>query len=315
MPAPETDWSVVVFARNEAASLRPCLEAIQQAVGRRDARVEVVLNGCTDASPALVRGFAAQAPLPVRLWQIGHADKSNAWNQYVHTIRAQARTHFFVDAYAKVQPGAFTALQAALDAQPEAQAAAAVPSCGRSAAATRAAMLVSPALHGSLHALRGSFLQRVRHASLNLPVGLYRGDGLIGSFVMHDLDAQSNPWNTRRIVVAPEASWQVRPLSPLRPADLRRWWNRRIQQARGRLEDAALREVIYQAGFGALPPLADSLLRGWIARHPEEVPADAFTRRALARLRLRQPPGAAELRASATSGQPEMTRLRTLPCV
>ncbi len=290
MRTTDPDWNIVVFGRNEAATLQPCLEAIARAVGTRHARVDVLLNGCTDGSAAVARRVAATLPVPVQVWEIELADKANAWNQYVHGIRRQARVHCFVDAYASVAPDAFTALDAALAASPQAQAAAAVPSSGRSAAATRAAMLAAPALHGSLHALRGSFVERIRAGGLLLPVGLYRGDGLIGSMAMHDLDAATNPWNPRNIVVVPEASWTVRALSPWRPADLRRWWNRRIQQARGRLEDAALREGIYQGGFGRLPRDADEMLRGWMARHPLEVPTDGFTRRALRRMQRRGQP-------------------------
>ncbi len=297
MTTHSTDWSIAVFARNEASSLRPCLDAIRAAIGSRRAMVDVVLNGCTDASPRVATEIAAQADIPVRVWQIGFADKSNAWNQFVHAIRPAAQTHFFVDAYATVRPNAFRLLQAELDLAPQAHAAAAVPSCGRSAAATREAMLANPALHGSLHALRGSFVERIAVAGLRLPVGMYRGDGLLGSMAMHDLDALTTPWNSWRIAVAGAATWQVRPLSPFRPADLRRYWNRRIQQARGRMEDAALRDCIYRTGFAGLPQNADAMLLEWLATTQAALPNDRFSR--LARQRLAEPrePGPAELLA------------------
>jgi hypothetical protein len=222
----------------------------------------VILNGTADGSAATVRRFAAASAIPLRLFDIRFADKSNAWNQYVHALAPAAALHVFVDAYARVTPGAIRALAAALAGEPFANVAAALPSCGRSAPAQRAQMWRSPALHGSLHALRGSFLDRVRAAGIRLPVGLYRGDGLIGSLAVHDLDAKANPWNTARIALAEEATWHVTPLSPLRPRDLRRLWNRRIQQARGRFEDVALRERIYRDNFSALPSFADDMLAG-----------------------------------------------------
>ncbi len=293
MPTPAFDWSIAVFARNEAASLAPCLEAIYAGLGGRRATVTLMLNGCTDGSGGVAAALAARAPVPVQVWQIGFADKSNAWNQFIHAVRPAAHHYAFLDAYARVQPGALAALRAALEATPSANAAAAVPSCGRSAAATRDAMLANPALHGSLHALRGDFVERIAARGLRLPVGLYRGDGLLGSMVMHDLDAAANPWDPARIAVAAGASWQVRPLSPLRPADLRRYWNRRIQQARGRLEDAALREAIYRDGFANLPRYADAMLLDWLAGNPP--PADRFSRLAVQRLRQPRSPGKAEL--------------------
>ena len=140
-------------------------------------------DGTTDDSAAAVRRFAARSGIPVQLFDIPFADKSNAWNQYVHALAPPAALHVFVDAYATVTPGAIRALAAALAENPGALAAAALPSCGRSAPAQRCQMRKSPALHGSLHALRGDFLDRIRAAGIRLPVGLYRGDGLIGSLV------------------------------------------------------------------------------------------------------------------------------------
>ena len=174
-------------------------------------------------------------------------------------------------------------------------------------------MLANPALHGSLHALRGDFVERIAARGLELPAGLYRGDGLLGSMVMHDLDAAANPWNPTRIAVAAGASWQVRPLSPLRPADLRRYWNRRIQQARGRLEDAALREAIYRDGFANLPRYADAMLLEWLASNPP--PADRFSRLALQRLRQPRTPGCAELVARRPVLAARTLRAEAVPCV
>ena len=313
MHTPAFDWSIAVFARNEAASLAPCLEAIYAALGGRCAAVTLVLNGCTDGSAALAVALAARAPVPVQVWQIGFADKANAWNQFIHALRPAARHYAFVDAYARVQPGALAALQAALQAAPEANAAAAVPSCGRSAAATRAAMLARPALHGSLHALRGSFVDRLAAAGQRLPVGLYRGDGLLGSLLMHDLNAAANPWNPARIAVADGASWVTSPLSPLRPADLKRYWNRRIQQARGRLEDAALRQAIYRDGFAGLPRHADAMLLEWLATNP--APADHFTRLALQRLRQPRTPGCTDLVARRPVVPARSLRAEAVSCV
>ena len=264
--------SVAVFARNEAAGLQDCLRALDVALDGQDASLTVVLNGTTDDSAGAVRRFAGAARHPVRLFDIPFADKSNAWNQYVHALAPSGgqgtALHVFVDAYATVTPGSIRALAAALAETPRALAAAALPSCGRSAPAQRSQMRRSPSLHGSLHALRGDFLDRVRAAGIRLPVGLYRGDGLIGSLVVHDLDAVANPWNIDRIVLAEAATWTVAPLSPFRPRDLQRLWNRRIQQARGGFEDAALRECIYSDNLTGLPPFADQMVADWLVRNP-----------------------------------------------
>ena len=76
------------------------------------------------------------------------------------------------------------------------------------------------------------------------------------------------PGDTDRIALAEAATWTVAPLSPFRPRDLRRLWNRRIQQARGRFEDAALKERIYAGNFVGLPLFAGGMATDWLARNP-----------------------------------------------
>ncbi|WP_431268584.1 hypothetical protein [Dankookia sp. P2] len=233
------------------------------------------------------------SPCPVRLFDIRFGDKSNAWNQYVHALAPAASMHVFVDGYAMVTPGAIRALAGALADNPQAHAAAALPSSGRSAPAQRAAMRRSPSLHGSLHALRGGFLDRIRAAGIRLPVGLYRGDGLVGSLVVHDLDALADPWDTSRIALAEAATWKVAPLSLLRPRDLRRLWNRRVQQARGSFEDAALKSWIYSANFTGLPSFADCMLAEWLKADPAALRGRTpFPRLAHARLAIPRAPSA-----------------------
>lgn len=259
----EVDWSIAVFARNEAASLPGCLQAIEEAARGVTAHLTVILNGTTDEShDVLRREMGRLAPLASG-YVIPFADKANAWNQFVYALRPRAWVYFFIDAYARVDAAALRELADSLEADNHANAAAAVPSTGRSAAALRAAMIAEGGLHGSLFALRRSFLDRLTADGLRLPIGLYRGDGLIGSFVRHDLDAR-RPWDRTRIRVAPGATWRTRPLSPWRPSDIRRQARRMIQQRRGRCEAEALRRIIREAGFKALPLFADLMLADWL---------------------------------------------------
>ncbi|MCR0985118.1 glycosyltransferase [Roseomonas populi] len=308
VPRPETpparldrgraEWAAAVFGRNEAAFIAGCIRALARAGEGRDLHVTVLLNGTTDASAALASAALHEAGLRGRVFLIPQADKANALNQFIHALRPRAETGFFVDAYAVVEPDALYRLAAGLREHPKAQAAAAVPSTGRSAAALRRRMRVEPGLHGSLFALRGGFLDRIAAAGLRLPLGFYRGDGLIGSLVMHDLDAARGGWRPERLLVEERATWSAPRLNPLRWQDARRHWHRLIQQGRGRLQWAALRDTLYAAdgaagGFGAMPHNADRQVLEWIARAPavrEPRPwRDPFAALALRRMR-RAPP-------------------------
>jgi len=291
-----TVWSAAVFGRNEAASIAPCLAALARAGRGQALQVTVLLNGTTDDSAARALEALQRLRQPGRVFGIPRGDKANAFNQFVRHLRPAAPVHVFVDAYAEVAPDALRHLHAALEARPGAQAAAALPSAGRSAARLRAEMLRESGLHGSLFALRDGFLDRLAAQGISLPLNLYRGDGLLGSLVLHDLDAQGGGWRHERIALVPEATWRAPRLQPWRWRDWRRQFRRLVQQARGRLQAAALREDIYGPGFSALPEDADARVLRWIAANPgARMPrpwGDPFA--ALAVAEMRRPPRATD---------------------
>jgi len=285
-------WSAVVFGRNEAAAIGDCIRALARAGEGQGLHITVLLNGTTDASAEEAVAAFRQSRQPGRVFTIEHGDKANAFNQFARHLRPRSDLHFFVDAYAAVAPDALRHLHAALQAAPRAHAAAALPSTGRSAARLRRIMLEHGGLHGSLFAMRDAFLERMVARGLRLPLGFYRGDGLIGSFVMHDLDAAHGGWLAERLVLAPEATWSAPTLQPWRWRDWRRHFRRQVQQARGRLQWASLREVIYPHGFTALPEDADARVLRWLEEDPNRTPRlwrDPFAVLALAEMRAGRP--------------------------
>ena len=286
-------WSAAIFGRNEAATIGACIHALAPAARGRTLHITLLLNGTTDGSHLEASSALRRSGLPGRIYVIAEGDKANAINHFIQHLRPPAETYFFVDAYAVVAADALRLLADALSDAPQAQAAAAVPRTGFSAARLRREMILNPGLHGSLFALRGEFVERIAELGLRLPLGLYRGDGLIGSFVLHDLDAAEGGWHGARIAVEPRASWDAVPLRPWRWRDLRRHWYRLIQQGRGRLQWAAIREKLYPHGFQALPADADACVLQWLEAAPaQRWPRpwrDPFAALALARMR-RAPP-------------------------
>ncbi len=292
--------SVAIFGRDEAEHIGACLHAVAVAGKATQAslHVTVLLNGSRDASADVAAAAIRESGLEARLYSIPHADKTNAINQYLHALRPRAALHVFVDAYATVRSDALAWLSLRLAEHPAAQAAAAMPSEGRSAAAMRAEMHRHPGLHGSLFALRGSFVERLAVAKIRLPVGLYRGDGLLGAMVMLDQDAASGGWLTERLILVPEASWAAPAWQPWRWRDVQRHLQRKLRQGRARLEWAALRPLIYRDGFAALPRDAGQMvMAGFGSGKPHRAPSfwrDPFASVALARIRQSGPPPAPE---------------------
>ena len=283
------DWQVGVFCQNEGDRLADCLRSIDAAVGARRALITVILNGSTDNSLAVVRATMGALNTPVQVFEIPVGDKSNAINAYVHDrhVRVDADLYFAVDGYAVINPGGLAAMESALRANPGALAASGMAGNGRtSPLENQRTAEVGGVFRGQFNAMRASFVCRMEEGGVRLPIGLYRGDGLLGSIAAHDLDPVGNTWENSRVLGVDNAVFLIKPLSPFRVRDLRRHLNRKVRQMRGLLENAAIRTVAHANGFTALPMFADDMIRDFLRAHP--IPAVALPDRPFMTLALRR---------------------------
>ena len=281
------DFHVAVFAANEGDAIARCVAAIDRAAGNSATHISVLLNGTTDASEARLRAV----PLlhaGMSVYRIARADKSNAINVFLRQLHGEAKLYVAVDGYAEIGDGALRALRDAAEQHPQAHIASGVPTAGRSAAATAAATLAGGVVNGQLYAMSAGFVRRFAELGVRLPVQLYRGDGLLGSIAAHDFRPTETTWDSQRVIGVAAATFRFRPLSWWRWRDVRRQYARWVRQARGRIENAAIQEIIYRDGYQALPENANAMIETWLASHRPEPrsPAEAyFTRRAIEALR------------------------------
>ena len=286
-PLPAWDVQVGVFGQNEASRIEACLASIAEAAGPRRVLVTVVLNGSTDGSAARAAAIAPQLPVEIRVVTIARPDKANAINRFFYELREDAALYVCVDAYVAIDPGAIAAIEARFAECPEARVVTGVAANGRTEMrAVQQTIEQGGIIHGQLYALCPAFLDRLTGAGIRLPVGLYRGDGLIGSFACHDLDAAHEPWVNQRLAGVAGARYQIDTLSMFRLRDLRRQFRRMVRQMRGVLENAAIKSVIYGGGYTALPDNADDMIRTFLDHHP--VPKVALQDRPFMALALRQ---------------------------
>lgn len=255
------DWQIAVFGQNEARRIGACIASLARAAGDRKVLVTVILNGCTDGSVEAALHAARAAGLPIDVWRIAHADKANAVNRFFFDLRVPARHYCCVDAYAVVGAGSLDGFEQCFKTRPGANLAASVPTNGRSQKrAARQILETGGVATGQFYGLAAYFLDRLVDRGLRLPIGLYRGDGLLGSMAAHDLDALGTPWNNARVPGAGGASFEIDSLSLFSPGDVRRQFRRKIRQMRGLLENAAIKRVIYSGGYEALPEYADEMI-------------------------------------------------------
>jgi hypothetical protein len=267
-----SSWSVaIIAARESAATLSRAINAALAACHTHEAVVDVLINGNPDLAQETA-ALAAQGTFPcgsvtLRIWSTPVGDKAHAWNQYVHDIWPGSDVAFFVDGYAEVRPDAFTLLDRGLAAAPDALGATGVPSSGRSAARHREHMLREGGFHGNMHALSGTALDTLRKKGIRLPLGLYRTDSLIGAALLYRLTPETTGWDTRRVVVAGDATWDVAGLGTLTLQNILSQAKRKLRQAQGDLENRAVAEhlSVRRLPLGQLPGTTHDLVNGWLS--------------------------------------------------
>lgn len=273
---PETAPSrsvAIISSRETLPTLDGCVRAALAAAGPHPVVIDLLING----NPALAHAAAAHARAwetpesRVKVWLIRQGDKAHAWNEYVHRIWTPGTTAFFLDAYAEPRSDAFIHLEQAL-ARPDAVAASGVPSCGRSARALREAMIREGGFHGNMHALSASTMARLRAMGFRLPLGLYRTDSMIGAVLRFNFDPANNRWYQHRIAVAAEATWDVHDNETLNLKNVLGQFKRRLRQARGQIENRAMREhlAVRRMAPQLMPRTVHELVHWWLKEQRHE---------------------------------------------
>lgn len=271
-------WSIAIFAcRETLATLSRCILAARNATGTHQAIIHVLVNGNDSLAreTALAATGWQTAHCEVRVWMIEQGDKAHAWNEYLHRIWTPDTLAFFLDAYAEAQPHALERLAAVFDGPTVALAATGVPSEGRSAAWQREKMLREGGLQGNLHVLGIPAMTRLRTLGFRMPLGLYRTDSLVNAVLNFNLDPAQNKWDASRIAVVGNASWDVQNIARLTLANIVGQIKRRVRQARGILENRAVREhlAVQRQSPESLPDTVHELVSKWLQSHAAEARA------------------------------------------
>jgi glycosyltransferase involved in cell wall biosynthesis len=292
--ATQWDWNVAVFCRNEQASIARCIASIAEAGRAHRTIITLIVNGSSDDSAATALAAASRHGAAIAIYTIPHGDKANAMNRFYYELREDAALYFFVDAYARISATALAEMAACLTTRPDIVAATGIATNGRTMQRRSILALVEGGqLHGQLHALRKDFIDRLVARNIRVPIGLYYGDGLVGSMAMHDLDPRHTAWEPKRIGASPNATYEIPVLSPLRVQDLKRQFHRKTRQMRGRLENLAIRTIVYDHGYEGLPEHADDMMEAYLAQHePPRTPLfdRPFQWRALHQIRTARRP-------------------------
>lgn len=270
---------VIVMAHNEERRIAACLASLP--TEREDVAVHVVVNGSTDRTAEIARGFL----VTVHDWPEG--GKSRSWNRIVlDTPGIDGETWVFVDGDAQVIPGSVDALARTLANNPTANAASGLPCNGRRAAHYQRALTESRGMFGDLYALSGGFVARLRASGIRLPDDLIGDDSLIGALAKTGLSDESD-WQEARIVPCPQAGFLCEPVSLASPAALKMQYKRMINYALRHWQNAIVTQIMRSAGPQGLPRRMAEIYPAHLgAIRPRRHPLWWwFDRQALARMR------------------------------
>ena len=269
---------VIFTARESLDVLIPSLEAAIRATNDNTV-IDVLVNGNQALADSLKRWkishITSNNNKRIRIWAIKTGDKANAWNQYFHKIWSGEELAFFSDGYVSLQENSIGLLSEAVLENEQALGGTGVPTTGQTARHLAKKMLGEGGFHGNFCCVRGSAIAEIRQRNFRIPLGLYRTDSLLGAVLTFGFDPAKNTWNPRRIHVHPQATWITPPKHWWRYQEWMAFTKRRIRQAKGILENAAIRDHL--AGRKQPPETlqktATELVNEWMKRCPREAQA------------------------------------------
>ena len=250
-PSRHVTWSICIFAQDEPWRLADCVGALDAAAPGGVFRAHIMVNGDHDETLAAARSLAA-ADRRVTTHYLSIPDKANAWNDYVYRIAGAGEAHVFIDGDAKPSANAISALCAALQENPEAYGAAALPVAGRSRRFWAERLIKNRYLSSNLYALSAEALALIRAQSIHLPLGLKGEDGLISYLLHTDFEGGADDSRREHIVVVEDATFEHEPLS-LNWADLKKLHMRLSQFSERRLQGYILYDLLKEKGVAAMP--------------------------------------------------------------
>lgn len=276
-------YAVAIFVSRESTerAMRTIVSALASALP--GTVIDVLINGNPELArslPSLCRNISVPKEKRLRLWNIELGDKANAWNQFAHSVFEDQEIVWFMDGYVTPIEGSFLSMQEGLKNHSSVLGATGVPTDGVSAARLQNEMRESGGLHGNLFCVRGSVIKRIADQEIRLPLGLYWVDGLVCALLNFNLKPSDHEWNPKRVWIDYQATWASDSLGALNMEGLMIQVRRAFRQARGRVENLALRDFLHtrKRNPETLPNSVNELVSNWVKENPLQAASSILSR-------------------------------------
>ena len=268
----------VVASRESFIAITNTLSCAIKAVPE-GSRIDVLINGNKDLADQTYHWATRSIPHKTRhlqIWNIPVGDKGNAWNQHIHAIWQRDMDAIYIDGYVRVTKDAISALSRTLAYNASSLGTSGLPTIGASAAKLRRQMQIEGGFHGNLCSIKSAALEQIRNRNIRIPLGIYRVDGLMGAFLSFGLDSSMHTWDPFRFIpLTAEASWVCDKKKWFHVRSLVAWKNRRERQARGDIENAAIKYHLTE--LKCLPEALPTNIRSLVSAWSDLRPLDART--------------------------------------
>lgn len=245
-------WSICIFAYNEERHLPVCIAALEKANKNKKAcEIHIVENGSSDETVKVAEVLAAADPR-ITLHQLPIADKTNAWNTYIHDIAPKSRFHFFIDGDVTPCAQAFDYLEEAFSAEPNAYAVAALPAAGRSQSKWSRRTLIERHINGNLYALSSEAIAEFRKRNIRMPIGSVGEDGLLRYILATNFEGGSDDSHNYRIAVSENAWFDFESLQ-VNPDDISLYRKRLQRYSKRHFQNKILYPLLKKNGIAAMP--------------------------------------------------------------
>ncbi len=237
-------YNIVMFAYNEEKNLKFSLTNVFKNIDNNIQKVYLLANGCTDNTVKVANDIKKQLNFTnLEIVEITLGDKCNAWNHYVHAIRANANCHFFIDADVSFSDQCFPILYNELcNTKPTPNIVAGYPLSGRNLSFYKMLVEERACFFGNLYGASKQYIEMVRAKEFKLPIGLNWIDSFLTKAANTDIEFLPDNLPSR-VIFKKGVGFKFESLSPFKIDDLKLYKNRIARYELGKIQEIYLDSI------------------------------------------------------------------------
>ncbi|WP_371192496.1 glycosyltransferase family A protein [Glaciecola sp. SC05] len=231
-------YNIIMFAYNESDNLKHSLTNVFNNIDNRVQHVYLLANGCTDNTVMVANAIKEKLKFEqLKVIEIKLGDKCNAWNHYVHEIKAEAECHFFIDADVIFSEKCFPILyDEMMNADPKPNIVAGYPLSGRNLDFYQMLVEERACFYGNLYGASEHYIKMVRDKPFHLPIGLNWIDSFLTKAANTDIQfLKDNLPN--RVIYKQGVGFKFESLSPFKTDDIKLYKNRIARYELGKIQE------------------------------------------------------------------------------